>query len=127
MQCNVMYFLLFLSPLKQPHKDTQINNNKKHTTMKNAKTITAASKLIGKIIEPENWREWVADQRMGYSVSAYLINGLKLEPDGQIVMLALRKEIASSCTSLDPSIYQDEIRDLKIYQECSWLIDANFR
>lgn len=95
--------------------------------MKNAKTITAASKLIGKIIEPENWREWAADQRMEYSVSAYLINGMRLEPDGQIVMLALRKEIASSCTSLDTSIYQDEIRDLKIYQECGWLIDANFR
>lgn len=94
--------------------------------MKNAKTITAASKLIGKIIEPENWREWVAKQTWHYSVSAYLINGMRLEPDGQIVMLALRKEIASDLI-IDTRIEQVELKDLTEYQECEWLIDANFR
>lgn len=93
--------------------------------MKNPKSITAAAKLIGKIIEPENWREWVAEQRFHYSVSAYLINGMRLESDGQIVMLGLRKEIASDC-QLDRKIYQEEIRDLKIYQECEWLNNFNF-
>ena len=93
--------------------------------MKNPKSITAAAKLIGKIIEPENWREWAAEQTFHYSVSTYLINGMRLEPDGQIVMLGLRKEIASDC-QLDKIIYQEEIRDLKIYQECEWLNNIDF-
>ena len=93
--------------------------------MKNPKSITAAAKLIGKIIEPENWREWVAEQTFHYSVSVYLINGMRLEPDGQIVMLGLRKEIASD-SQLDTRIYQDELFDLKIYQECDWLNNIDF-
>lgn len=93
--------------------------------MKNPKSINAAAKLIGKIIEPENWREWAEEQTFHYSVSAYLINGMRLEPDGQIVMLVLRKEIASDC-QLDRRIYQEEIRDLKIYQDCEWLNNFEF-
>ena len=93
--------------------------------MKNPKSITAAAKLIGKIIEPENWGIWAAKQTFHYSVSAYLINGMRLEPDGQIVMLGLRQEIASDC-QLDNRIHQDEIRDLTKYVETDFFSKCEF-